>query len=202
MADDDDGLRTVADEIFQPSYRFDVEVVGGLVEQQHVGRLEQQLGQFDAHAPSSRELAGGTVKVGALEAQSEERLLHVFLEVGHVDGVELLGEHRHLLDELHVIVALVVGARRELVVDAVDLSLDLVEVGKCLARLLEYGSPVFGHQVLRQVGNDAIFRSRNATPCGRSHAGYDLEQGALACAILTHEGYTVLLIDLEGDVFE
>ena len=35
-----------------------------------------------------------------------------------------------------------------------------------------------------------------------SHTGDDLEQCALSCAILSHQGYTVLLVDLEGYVFE
>lgn len=35
-----------------------------------------------------------------------------------------------------------------------------------------------------------------------SHTGDDLKQCALSCAILAHQGYTVLLVDLEGNVFE
>ena len=202
MADDDHGFGAVADEVFQPADRLDVEVVGGLVEEEHVGRLQQQFRQFDAHAPASREFACRSVEVLALEAQAEECLFHVFLEVGHVNGVKLLREGRYLLDELHVVVALVVGARAELVVNAVYLCLDLVEVGKGLARLLKHGASVFRHQVLRQVGNDAILRSGDGSTRGRADACYDLEQRTLTCAIFAHEGDAVLLIDLEGNVFE
>ena len=88
MADDNHRLRTVDDEVFQPSDRFDVEVVGRLIEEQYVGRFQEQLSQFYTHAPSTGELAGRAVEVGAFEAQSEQRLLHVFLEMGHIDGIE------------------------------------------------------------------------------------------------------------------
>ncbi len=53
---------------FQPAYALNVEVVGGLVEEQHVGMAQQNLGQLDTHAPTARKLAGGAVKVGALKA--------------------------------------------------------------------------------------------------------------------------------------
>ena len=75
-------------------------------------------------------------------------------------------------------------------------------MGERLASFLEYGASVFGHEVLWQIGDDAIFRSRDRATCGSSHACDDLEQCTLSCAILSHQGYTVLLIDLEGNVFE
>ena len=56
--------------------------------------------------------------------------------------------------------------------------------------------------MLRQVGNDAILRSGDGSTCGRADACYDLEQRALTCSIFAHEGDAVLLIDLEGNVFE
>ena len=39
----DDGIRKIKQIIFQPSHRFDVEVVGRLVEQQHVRIAEKRL---------------------------------------------------------------------------------------------------------------------------------------------------------------
>ena len=65
-------------------------MVGRLVEQQHVGRLKQQLGQFYSHAPTSRELACRAIEVLALESQAQQRLLHVLLKVCHVYGIEFL----------------------------------------------------------------------------------------------------------------
>ena len=120
------GLGTVDDEVFEPADRLDVEVVGRLVEEQYVGRLQQQFGQLDTHAPSSRELAGGAVEVGTLEAEAEECLLYIFLEVAHVYGIEFLREGGHFLDELHIVVALIVGTCGEFVVDAVDFCLYLM----------------------------------------------------------------------------
>lgn len=137
-----------------------------------------------------------------MEAESEERLLDVLVEVGGVDGVEPLGEGGQLLDEQHVVGALVVGAGRELVVDAVDFCLDFMEMGERLACLVEHGALVFGKEVLGQVSHDAVFWHRNGASCGCADAGQDLEQRALAGSVLAHESYAVLRVYLEGDVFK
>ena len=68
MTDQHHSLCRLCQPLFQPLYGLDVQMVGGLVEQQHVGLLQQNLGQLDTHAPATRELAGGTLQVGTLKA--------------------------------------------------------------------------------------------------------------------------------------
>ena len=62
MGDQDEGARVVGEEAFEPLHRVDVEVVGGLVEQQEVGVGEQRARQRDA-----RELAAGQRQEVAVE---------------------------------------------------------------------------------------------------------------------------------------
>ena len=85
----------------------------------------------------------------------------MLVEVGGVDGVEPLGEGGQLLDEHHVVGALVVGAGRELVVDAVDFCLYFMEMGERLACFVEDGALVFGKEVLGEVSHDAVLGYRN-----------------------------------------
>ena len=70
VADDDDSLTIIDEEIFQPLDTFNIEVIGRLIQQQHIWVLQQQLGKFDAHTPSTAEVTGLTVKVFACEAES------------------------------------------------------------------------------------------------------------------------------------
>ena len=49
----DDGTRRLRQELFQPLDTLDVEVVRRLVEQQHIGFLQEDLCQFDTHTPAS-----------------------------------------------------------------------------------------------------------------------------------------------------
>lgn len=57
MADDDEDLAVVLEIVLEPHARLEVEVVGGLVEQEHGRPHEQGLGQRDPHAPAAAELA-------------------------------------------------------------------------------------------------------------------------------------------------
>ena len=52
----DDGTRRLCQELLQPLDTLDVEVVRRLVEQQHIGFLQEDLCQFDTHTPASGEL--------------------------------------------------------------------------------------------------------------------------------------------------
>jgi hypothetical protein len=57
VGDGDHGAGEAHQELFQPFHRFGVEVVGGLVQQQHVRLLQQQLAQRDAALLAAGELA-------------------------------------------------------------------------------------------------------------------------------------------------
>ena len=59
VADDQHGVRVVAQVVLEPQRAFEVEVVGGLVEQQQVGLGEQHGGQRHAHAPAAGVLRAG-----------------------------------------------------------------------------------------------------------------------------------------------
>ena len=58
--------------LFQRAQRFHVEVVGRLVEQQHVAALEQRLGQVQAAALAARELPDELLLVAALEVEAAD----------------------------------------------------------------------------------------------------------------------------------
>ena len=75
-----------------------------------------------------------------------------------------------------------------------------MEVGKSLAGFLEHGASVLGHQVLGQVGNDAILRCGDFSTSGLAHTGQNFQQSALTGTVLSHEGDAVLLIDLKRNV--
>ena len=60
--------------------------------------LQQQFGQFDAHAPSAAELAGGTVKILAVEAQTLQRAFQFRLVVEpshHLQAFVVVGKAFH-----------------------------------------------------------------------------------------------------------
>ena len=68
VADDHHGTGTLRQKMFQPLYALDVQMVGRLVQQQHVRILQQQFGQLDAHTPTSAEITRRPRKVRTLES--------------------------------------------------------------------------------------------------------------------------------------
>ena len=93
----DDGAVVGREVLLEPQHRLGVEVVGGLVEQQQVGLLQQQLAQRDAAALTTGE--HGDVGVRRRAAQGVHRLLELGVEVPRVGGVDRLLELAHLLHQ-------------------------------------------------------------------------------------------------------
>ena len=70
MTDHDDGCRRLVQIVGEPGAGVQVEVVGGLIEEQDVGLGEQQTGQGDAHLPATAEGVAAAVPVVFVEAQA------------------------------------------------------------------------------------------------------------------------------------
>ena len=91
VGDGDDRARILLEEVLEPAHRLGVEVVGRLVEQQHVGLRQQQAAQRDAAALAARNLRD--VRVPRRQAQRIGRDFELSLEIVAIgrldDGLEL-----------------------------------------------------------------------------------------------------------------
>ena len=81
VADDEHGAIVVGDKAAQPLDAFEVQVVGGLVQQQQVGVTQEELCQRNTHLPAAGELGARAFKVGDLEAQAGQDFAGVALEL-------------------------------------------------------------------------------------------------------------------------
>ena len=81
VADDEHGAVVVGDKAAQPLDALEIQVVGGLVEQQQVGVAQEELGERDTHLPAAGELGARALKVGDLKAQAGQDLAGVALEL-------------------------------------------------------------------------------------------------------------------------
>ncbi len=90
VADDQHGAVVGGDEPAQPLDTFEVEVVGGLVEQQDVGMAEEQLGQRDAHLPATGELGTRLIEIRRLKTQAGKNLARVALEFVATQALEAI----------------------------------------------------------------------------------------------------------------
>ncbi len=177
-------------------------MVGRLVEKQHVGRSEQYLCQLDAHAPSAGELAGGSVEVGMTEAQALQRLLQSALIIQSAHHLEAVAQSAEILHQLHICLALIVGALAHLHLQLMDALLHFLQMSKSLFRLLAHGAIVTEHHHLRQIADGGVARHAHRAARGLLQSGDNLQHGAFPRAILAHQGNAVARVDDVADVLE
>ena len=106
VRDGDDGALVRLEEPLEPGHRLRVEVVRRLVEEQQVGRREQQAAERDAPALAARERRHVAVAVG--EPERVHRAVERLVEAPRVGAVDLL-LHRRLLREQRVEVRVGLG---------------------------------------------------------------------------------------------
>ena len=94
MGDGDDCALVLVQELFQPQDGLSVQVVGGLVEQQQVRGLKQQLAQGHTAALATGAHVDRGVRVRAL--QGVHRLLELGVEIPTVGGVDFGLQLAHL----------------------------------------------------------------------------------------------------------
>ena len=152
-------LSRVYQKILEPLHRIDVEVIGGLIEQDYIGILKQDFGQFDAHAPSATEFGRIAVEIFALETKPEKRFFNVFVDVGFLDAVKFFAQPRNFLNQLHVLIRVVVGTDSKLLVEVGNTVFEFVQLCKSTGSFFKYREAVVCFDMLRKVGNGKIFGS-------------------------------------------
>ena len=90
MRHGDDCARVLLQVLLEPVDALGVEVVGGLVQQQDVGLLEQQAAQ--RHSPSLASAEGGNLLVVGRTPQGVHGPLQLIVDVPGVGGVEAVLE--------------------------------------------------------------------------------------------------------------
>ena len=117
VRDRDDGARIAFEETFQPRHRLGVQMVGGLIEQQHVGLRQQQAAQRDATAFAAGNL--GHIRVPRRQAQRVGGDFERALQVPAALGVDRILQLGLLFEQLVHFVRIQVGIG-ELVADRVE----------------------------------------------------------------------------------
>ena len=199
VRDGDDGAGVVLEEALEPGDRFGVEMVGRLVEQQQVGRLQQQAAQRDAAALAARQRRD--VGIGGRQPQRVHRQLEPRVEIPGVGRVDLVLNSRLLVEDLvHLVGRQVLAELRVHLVVARQQRLD-------------------GGDALFDVAEDVLLPDRAAAPAGRNPtempsagnasprklrvlAGHDAQQRALAGAVHAEHADLRAEIEREPDVFE
>ncbi len=189
------GIGTRGDEGLKPLDGFDIEMIRGLIEQQHLRTTEQQLRQFDSHTPTSTELRCIAVEIFPVETETDQRTLQFRLIIGSTQKLELFGEMGKAFDDLLIGIGFVVGALSQLIVQVGNLLLHLMDMGESCLGLFTHGARVGQLHLLRKIADGDIFLDGDRAGGRNLMTGKDLEQSGFTCAVLTHKGNSVFGID-------
>ena len=195
-------LGTLRQKLLQPLDTLDVQMVGRLIEQQHIRLLQQNLGQLDAHAPSSGELTGRSLEILAGETESAQGSLYLSLVVfaaHHHVALVLLGE---LLHQLGIAFALIVSAVGHLLLHLVEACLHLGIVGESLSGFLLHGGIILQFHHLWQVADGGFVRDSHHTIRRFLQAAEYLEHRRFSGSVLTHQGNAVAVVNDEAYIME
>ncbi len=196
MGNGEHRARVGLQELLEPQHAFGVQVVGGLVQKQQVGGLQQQTAERHATALAAGEDAHRRVGVGAL--QRVHGLGELGIQIPPVGGVDLVLQAAHLVHE-----RVEVGVRcGHLLADLVEAGhlgqhigeghLDVLQDGLVLIQrrlLLQDAHGVAGGQARLAVGH--LFQPR-----------HHLQQGRLAHAVGTHDADLRAGVERQRDVVQ
>ncbi len=179
VGDGDDGAGVLREVLLQPLHGLGVQVVGGLVEQQQVGGLQQQLAQRDAAALTTGEV--GDRPVAGRAAQRVHGLLQLGVQVPRVGVVEVLLELAHLLHQRVGVVG-----RHQLgdLVEAVQLAHDL---GGAVLHVLQHGLGLVQRRLLEEHADGVARGEERVTVRRLLKTGHDLQHGGLTGAVGAHD---------------
>ena len=186
MRDQHKGVLIVAQVIFKPVARLEIQVVRRLIEQQQGWLLEQQLGQRNPHLPAARKLLGAPLPVFFRKPQPSQHRAHLRVERIDVMGLQ------HVHDVRVAIRRLLVFRRPRLLVaqgprQLFGLGLHAAQLVKDAQTLFKDGLAAHGQPVLRQIPERRSLVLRNGPVIERLHPGQYLQQRAFAGAVAADE---------------
>ena len=202
VRDHQHGAVIVLQVLLEPLDRLDVEVVGGLVEQEDRRPPEQQLRQLDTHAPAARKLARGAVEVLAAESQTQQGFLDVGVARLAAQDVKMVVGVVQAVQQLLVLGRLVVGPFGDFGRQPLDLRLQPQHLLEGFGRLLGQRGRVGHLHLLGQVAHRALAVFGHGARRGLLQPHDQLQQGRLARAVLAHQTDAVLGVDQKRNIVE
>ncbi len=190
MGDEDDAALVFAQRVLEPRDGFRVEMVGRLVEQQDVRRVEQQARQRDAALLAARQRRDVGVAVGT--AQRVHRLVDLAVEIPKALRLDLVLQPAHLFRRL----VGVVGGDLVVAVDQRLLRRDAFhDVAAHVLRRVQL-------RLLRQISHAHAVGGPGLAGEFLVHAGHDAHQRGLARAVDADDADLGAGIERQPDVLE
>ena len=195
------GERIVGQVLLQPVARFQIQVIGGLVQQQQVRLFEQQLGQRDAHLPAARKFLGALVPLLVRKPEAGQHRPHLRFDGVAVAGAELAIELMEAVGHLRILRPRGIQFAH-LVRQLFHLHFHLLQRSENRHAFGEDAAAGKREAVLRQVAGADAARDAERAVVERLHARQHFEQRGFAGAVRAHQSGAVLGRDQPVEIFK
>ena len=194
-------MRIAAEIVLEPVARFEVEVVGGLVEQQQPRLAQQQLGQRQAHLPAARKMLGGQLEIRRGEAKAAQDGRDAQLDRVTVADPEALLRRAVAVEQRLVGLGGDAGVG-EAVFEVVHLGLEVEQRPQGIAGFGEHRTARVQQPVLGQVTDGQGARPDHLAAVGLVEPGEDPQQGGLAGPVRPAQADPIAVADVPRHVIE
>ena len=196
VSDGDDRARIGREVLLQPEDGLGVQVVGRLVEEQQVGRLDEELAQRDAAALATRQ--DGDRLIRRRTAQRVHRLIELRVDVPRVGSIDLGLQLTHLVHQ-----GIEVGVRvGHLFGDLIEAGKLGEDVGRAQTHVFDDGLRLVQDRLLHENADRVAGRQASLAIAGLVQAGHDLQDRGLAGAIGTDHADLGSREEGHGDIVE
>ena len=194
VGDDDHRRAARPQDLFQPADGVDIQMVGGLVEQQHVGVREQRLGQQHAQLPARRHHAHRLGVLLQRNAQPEQQLAGTGF-----GGVTLeFGEAHFQVGDLHAVLV----AHLRLGIDALALRRDFPQLLVAHDHGIDHALVFERELILAQLAQPRGDVLHHLTAGRLQIAPQNLHEGGLAAAVGADQAVAMATAEFDGYVLE
>src|SRR5579859_1738181 len=195
------GMRIVDEILFEPVSGFKIKVVRGLVQQQEVGFLQQQLGQCNTHLPAAGKSLRPSLPVFFAKAQAVQHRTYLGFNGVPVARLDFRLDAVEALSNLRVFSAGVIDfshAMRKLFLFTLHL-VDMLENGKTFGEDAASGER---ESVLREVAALYAALLRDGAVIQRLKAAQNLQKSGLAGAVRAYQADTIVRCDQPVELLE
>ncbi len=183
--------------ILQPPQGSKIQVVGGLVQDEEAGLLQQELGDGKAGLLPPAELINLLIKAMLRKAHTGEDGIDF-----HLDLVAVPGQKRVLQFSITLSQGNILRLLRHFLRGFLHFFFQLVDIGKDGAHLLQDRIPLLEAGVLPLVADGKATPPDHRPLIRQKLPGDDIQQGGLPRSIDTHQADAVPVLDAGGDLPE
>jgi len=194
-------MRIIVQIFFQPVARFEIEVVGGFVQQEQVRLLQEQFGERQPHLPAARKFVGLALPVFFAKAQPLQHAPHFSFDRVAVAGAEFVLQAVIAVGDVGVLRAGVIELR-DFMSELFQFPLDGVQSGEHRHAFGKHSAAGKREAILREISCGRSLGDDERAVVEGVEACENLHQRGFAGAVRAHQSDAVVGRDQPVGVFK